>query len=387
VGDPNDRRPLRAKGIPVIRVRVISAPVRSIAVSTSGPCTVRCGGHLLLSRAGALDARVTRSGGLWRVSGTEGRGPAIEIAPDDDGRVTLGGVEYRGWIRLIASGDGFFAVNGVDLENYLAGVLPKELYSHWRDETFEAQAVAARTFALHKIETYGKTHAYDLTNTQSSQVYGGLSAETSKAWAAVRATHGKVLAYGAPGEDLRVILAHYSSCCGGTVNTARVLRPAKDIPPLRGGQRCEHCRASSRYAWAPVTVSKRELFRCLAMISDNVAALKGLERIEVVTRTPYGLPLWVDLVGPGPSAPKARVRYSDIRSALQRGRSAAAGKIHSMNCRLRDRGKSIEFYDGHGFGHGVGLCQWGAQGKAQLGWSPSRILKFYYPGSTIHQAY
>ena len=388
-GDPSDRRPLRDQGVPVIRVRVISRPVRSAIVSTSGPCTIRSDGRELRAGRGALsDARVTLSpSGAWRISGAESSGATLEIAPDDGGRVTLDDVEYRGWIRLVATSEGFYAVNGVDLESYLAGVLPKEIYSHWFDQTYEAQAIAARTFALYKIETYGRGRAYDLTNTQSSQVYGGLSAETNKAWRAIRNTHGKVLAYGAPGEELKVILAHYSSCCGGTVNTARVLRPAADIPPLQGGQRCEDCRGSTRYAWAPVTVSKRELFRCLSLISPDVAALKGLARIEIVTRTPYGLPLWVDLVGPGPSAPKARVRYNDIRSALQRGRSAAADKLHSMNCRLRDRGTSIEFTDGHGFGHGVGLCQWGAQGKAQRGWSSSRILKFYYPGITIHQAY
>ena len=387
-GDLSDRHPFRAEGIPVIRVRVISQPVRSVTVSTSGSCMIRCDGRLLLAPAGALSgARVTLDGGIWRISGAESLGRAIEIAPDDAGHLTLDGVEYRGWVRLVALGDGFYAVNGVDLESYLAGVLPKELYAHWRDEMYEAQAIAARTFAKYKIETYGRDHAYDLTNTQGSQVCGGLSAETDKAWRAVRATHGKVLTYGAPGEEMKIILAHYSSCCGGTVNTARVLRSARDIPPLRGGQRCQDCRASSRYAWAPVTVSKRELFRCLALISGEVAALKGLAKIEVIRRAPYGLPLWVDLVGPGPSAPKARVRYNDIRSALQRGGASAASKLHSMNCRLRDLGTSIEFYDGHGFGHGVGLCQWGAQGKAQRGWSSSRILKFYYPGTTIHPAY
>jgi len=384
----DNSRPLHTNGVPAIRVRVLWPAVKSATVSTSGMCTIRTDGLVPTVRPVNLTgAKVSRDGGMWRLAGLETSGDTIEIVPEDGGRVTLGRVEYRGRIRLIATSGGFYAVNTVDIESYLAGVLPKELYSHWRDQTYEAQAIAARTFARHKMETFGRTagRTYDLTNTQGSQVYGGLSAETDKAWRAVRGTHGKVLAYGSPGGELKLILAHYSSCCGGTVNTARVLRSADDIPPLRGGQRCQDCRSSSRYAWPAVTVSKKELYRCLAFSYRDVAALGGLAKIRVVTRAAYGLPIWCELVGP--SGRTVRVRYNDIRSALQRGRSAAAQKLHSMNCRMRDRGSSIEFHDGHGFGHGVGLCQWGAEGKARRGWSASRILRFYYPGITIHQAY
>ena len=382
------RRPLHVGGVPDIRVRVLWPPARTVTISTSGPCTIRPGALAPAFRSEALNAEpVSRRAGTWRLARYRAAGHTIEIVPQEGGRVTLEGVEYRGRVRLIASGDGFYAVNTVDIESYLAGVLPKELYSHWSDQTFHAQAIAARTFAMHKIETFGTEagRTYDLTSTQGSQVYGGQSAETDKAWRAVRGTHGKVLAYGLPGGELKLILAHYSSCCGGTVNTARVLRAADDIPPLRGGQRCHDCRASSRYVWPPVTVAKKELYRCLALSYREVAALGALAKIRVLTRTAYGLPIWCELVGP--SGRTARVRYNDIRAALQRGRSPAARKLHSMNCRMKDRRAAIEFYDGHGFGHGVGLCQWGAQGKAQRGWSASRILRFYYPGITIHQAY
>jgi len=382
----DDREPLRVDGVPAIRVRLWGQCAGSATVSTSGTYTLRAAGRAVSSGDPALlAAEVTLRDGTWRVAGHEMTGGTIEIVPHRDGRITLGGVQYRGGIQFVAAAGGFYAVNHVDIESYLAGVLRKELYAHWSDATYEAQVIAARTFAVYKIATFGKGRAYDLTNTQSSQVYGGVSAETDKAWRAVRATHGKVLAYAEPGQELALILAHYSSCCGGTVNAARVLRSADDIPPLRGGQRCNDCRASSRYSWAPVTVTKDELFRCLALVHEEIAQLEGLKEIRVASRLSYGLALWVDIVGP--SGAKVRVRYNDIRSALQRGGSSAAGALHSMNCRMRDRGRSIEFYEGHGFGHGVGLCQWGAEGKARRGWSSSRILKFYYPEVTIHQSY
>ena len=381
-----DRRPLRINGVPIIRVRILSGPVEAITVSTSRPCTIRAAGRTRAAPSAALSAApVSLRRGTWHIGDYRGSGRYVEIAPEDGGTVTLGGIAYRGCIRLIAAPPGFYAVNRIDLESYLAGVLSKELYSHWADQTYQAQAIAARTFAMHKIETAAGQAEYDLTNTQSSQVYGGLTAETDKAWLAVRSTHGRVLAYGPPGGQLKLILAHYSACCGGVVNTARVLRSADDIPPLRGGQICNDCRPCSRFVWPPVTVSKKELFRCLAAAYADVAALGALAKIRVTRRAPYGLPLWVEILGP--SGRKARVRYNDIRSALQRGGSPAAEKLHSINCRMRDHGSKIEFYDGRGFGHGVGMCQWGAEGKARQGWSSSRILRFYYPGITIHQAY
>ena len=384
-----EKQPLHTDNVPVIRVRVSAGGVKSVLVSTGGPCLIRCDGRTVGRRSDALKgARVSLEGGRWRLADRRASGRCLDIVPENGGTVTLEKIEYRGWVRLVGSpGGGFYAVNHVDLESYLAGVLSMELYAHWHDQTYQAQAVAARTFALYKIKTFGRQddHRYDLTNTQGSQVYGGLSGETDKAWRAVRSTHGKVLAYGPPGGKLELIQAHYSACCGGTVNTARVLRSARDIPPLRGGQRCDDCRASARYSWPPVTVSKRELYRCLSAAYADVAALGALAEVRVAKRAPYGLPLWVDIVGP--SGRTARVRYNDIRSALQRGRSPAAARLHSMNCRMKDRGSSIEFCDGHGFGHGVGMCQWGAEGKAKRNWSSSRILKFYYPGITIHQAY
>ena len=71
--------------------------------------------------------------------------------------------------------------------------------------------------------------------------------------------------------------------------------------------------------------------------------------------------------------------------ALLFGGVRAARGLYSMNCDIVDRGGSIEFANGRGFGHGVGLCQWGAQGKALQGWTAERILEAYYPGATLYR--
>ena len=82
-----------------------------------------------------------------------------------------------------------------------------------------------------------------------------------------------------------------------------------------------------------------------------------------------------------------RLRADDLRVALARAGASGARNIYSMNCQWRDAGAAIEFFDGRGFGHGVGLCQWGAQGKAAAGWTAGQILQFYYPGARVKRLY
>jgi SpoIID/LytB domain protein len=82
-----------------------------------------------------------------------------------------------------------------------------------------------------------------------------------------------------------------------------------------------------------------------------------------------------------------RVRAEDLRLALVRSGARGAKGLYSMNCAIRDAGDAVVFCDGRGFGHGVGLSQWGAQDKAARGWPAEKILGFYYPGATLYRAY
>ena len=111
--------------------------------------------------------------------------------PAGDGCVIVGEIYYRGRLRFLADDETssrFLVINCLDVENYLAGVLPKELYSEWSIQTYRAVAVAARTFALFHATHSGVSRPYDLGDDQGSQVYGGLSAETDKSRQAVRQT-------------------------------------------------------------------------------------------------------------------------------------------------------------------------------------------------------
>ena len=374
--------------VPEVRVRLTRRPIEVAEVSTFGG-----GGHVLTvdgrtvtESAGALSkTRVTRSGATWVFNARAVQGRQAVLRTTGESYIRLGKVAYRGELRLLPSGEkGFVAINRLDIESYLAGVLPKELYAGWSSDTYRALAVAARTFALYHKLTSGAGREYDLGADQSAQVYGGFTAETDKSLDAVRYTRGVVLTAGAKGRE-RIFMTQYSACCGGQVNAARVIRAAPDLAPLAGGQVCTDCRGCSRYRWAPVKVAKADLHGAILARYAAAAQLKDVALIREVTHTGYGRAIWVDVVDS--RGKSIRLRAEDIRLSLLRSRVPAARSLYSMNCRIRDLGEYFEFHDGRGFGHGVGLCQWGAQGKAAAGMTAGEILDFYYPGAVRLRAY
>jgi len=384
---PPREQPLTLLAVPIIRVRLTSAPVARAEIWTTGGYRLLVNGRVEgKSDAPLAKTKLTREGGLWRVNELTIPGDRLTLRPAEGSFVGVGDRLYRGSLELIPVGSDALTIdNHLDLESYLAGVLPKELYPTWADQTYEALAIAARTFALYHMKTSGQGRDYDLGDDQASQVYGGFSAETEKSWAAVRRTHGVVLTAGEKGQE-RLFMAQYSACCGGHVNGAEVLRNAPAIEPLRGGQTCNDCARCPRYRWPPVTISKADIYKALLAAYPNSApALGGVKSISVLSTEPHGRAVWVSVAGP--NGRSMRLRAEDIRLALLRSGNARAKRLYSMNCRMRDLGGAIEFTDGRGFGHGVGLCQWGAQGKAEKGWRAEEILRFYYPGAKLFRAY
>ncbi|MGC9455436.1 MAG: SpoIID/LytB domain-containing protein [Phycisphaerae bacterium] len=377
-------QPLTVSGVPTIRVLLpVDAPVE---LSTTRGYRMEADGRLV-SRSNARlgETTVRRREGKWFFNSFDVPGDRVVLQSDLGGFIRVNGVLYRGSLHLLArEDDGIRVVNHVDLESYLAGVLPRELYPHWHLETYRAQAVAARTYALYHMSTRGKGRDYDIGSTQGWQVYGGFSAENERAWEAVRSTHGTVLAHGPEGEE-RIFQAHYSAACGGRVNPVEVLYDPPGETPMVGGQECTDCSDCPRYRWDPVRISKKEMHAALVGTYSSAAQLRGIEKVRVLSSTEWGRPLYLELADS--EGASIRLRAEDLRVALLRSGSPAARGLYSMNCRIRDLGEKIEFFDGRGFGHGVGLCQWGSEGKAADGWSAEEILKFYYRGAKLFRAY
>jgi stage II sporulation protein D len=374
-------------GVPILRVLLTAEATHDVALGTTAAYELFLNGQPIKSTLWKLSARpLTRRGGQWLFEGKYlGDGELILLC--DKGYVSLNGTTYRGELRFVSRGDNaFLAINYVDMEGYLAGVLSKELYPSWETETYRTQAIAARSFAMYQHDTFGRTHQYDLGSTTASQVYGGVDGETDRSRQAVRDTWGQVLVVGPPGKE-KSFLTQYSSTCGGYVNGAHVIRDASKIEPLAGGQACHDCSASSKYRWPAARVTKADIYRAVAKAYPGPSASLGggVKTVIVKDRTPYGRAIWVAIVGT--SGKSITIRAEDLRLAIMRADADKDGSLYSMNCDITDTGSTITFSNGRGFGHGVGLCQWGAQGKAKRGWSHQQILQFYYPGSRIVPLY
>jgi len=378
-------QPLHLGKTPMVRVLLSPRPVSGARLASTGPVRVSVDGREIIATGRLDEILVQRENGQWKLGGLSASGRRVDVDPDHGSYARADSMLYRGSLVLLPAGpDTFRIVNHLDMESYLAGVLAKELYPHWRPTAFEAQAVAARTFAMYHKTTFGRSNDYDLGSNQNWQVYGGFSAETDKAWAAVRGTHGMVLAHGEPGQE-RLFLARYSACCGGVVNGLEVMHTSPTPTPMTGGQVCEDCREHRHYRWDPVRISKADVHRAVAAVYSAAAAMDGVSTITVGSETPYGRAVWLDLAAP--NGRRIRIRAEDLRVCLIRAGVPEAKRLYSMNCRIVDDGDAFVFSEGRGHGHGVGMCQWGAEGKARQGWTYDRILQFYYPGARLFAAY
>lgn len=299
------------------------------------------------------------------------------IVPRTDGALQFGSHPYHGSLTALNRGGRLWLINNLDIEQYLPGVVSGELFAKFHVEAFKAQAVAARTYALYE-KFVNPRPDYDVTNTEASQVYVGVGSD--KAVEAVRATYGHVLTWSSPtGEKL--FCTYFSSTCGGVTASASSLpQPAPAIPPLAGGVRCNGCTHANYYTWPAVTMSRQEVTRKLrAKYPQIFGGMGTITRIEPLEVAPEGRLLW--LVLRDSRGEQAKMRASQFRLAV------GPGLMRSTWCQIQSTGDGFVFCNGRGFGHAVGMCQWGADGMARAGADWRQILLHYYPGSHITKAY
>ena len=395
---------------PVVRVRVIRGGRDALVFGDDGqwlasePLTDSIDAEALdRTRFMPLEApvRVERRDGEWRVRDRTGYGPDLPTtswvlrALDETAATTvkLDGVPHAGKFVLHALDDEapnrFDVVNHLGMESYLPGVLAGELYPHWEFQTFAAQAVAARSFASAERAHYGERRHFDLTNTTRSQMYTP-DAVHPRAREAVAMTRGEVIAYGGG-----LVPGYYSSCCGGASADARYAigpSPTNDLPPLRGRIEPDVCTDAPRYRWT----MERSIDECTARLAafgasrrlTHLAALTALESVEPTTRTGSGRPIAYRLHGSGGhtvelQAPLLRRGLDFATDSLPRPQR----RLYASHLAIEPRAGSMMQITGQGFGHGVGLCQFGAQALAQDGMHYADIIPWYYPGSSVERTY
>ncbi len=297
------------------------------------------------------------------------------IVPPVSGAIEFGGKAYPGSMTLLNRSGRLLLVSNLDIEEYLPGVLTGEMFPKFHLEAYKAQAVAARTYALHQ-KFVNPRPDYDMTNTAANQVYVG--AGSDKAVQAVRDTDGRVLTWTSPAGE-KMFCTYYSSTCGGETAPVSTLNATRPIPPLAGLVACTSCTHAKYYTWPDVHISRDELTRRLRARYPVFTTLGTIQRIEPIEMTPAGRIAWLQVLDA--SGQCVRIRASQFRLAI------GAGELRSMWCRIETTPDGFAFTNGRGFGHGVGLCQFGADGLAQSGWNYRAILAHYYPNSHITKAY
>jgi len=289
--------------------------------------------------------------------------------------------DYPGSLELRADDDGVTAINLVDIEQYVACVVANEVWPTFQTEAYRAQAVVARTYVLYQMMRRSAV-SYDVSATQGSQVYQGLRKDVvgERGEEAARFTRGIALTYPRDGVD-RVFCTYYSAACGGMSQSADIFGEEGSLPPLAGGVRCDYCAIApaDTYRWGPVTMKLTEVRDKLVRRYPDLRALGGLRSIEVADRTAGGRPLHLRLRGAGGKSEEILAE----RFRLAVGASTLKSTSFQVTCTDRD----VTFSNGRGFGHGLGLCQWGMEGQARQGRRAGEILRFYFPGAKLTRVY
>ncbi|MBX3175186.1 MAG: SpoIID/LytB domain-containing protein [Gemmatimonadaceae bacterium] len=323
--------------------------------------------------------------------------PAAEApsprAANGGGLVRFRGKSYRGSLQAIPTDTGVLVVNVIALEDYLLGVVPLELGERPTAEraALEAQAIAARSFTVIRLNAArngrGRSPHFDLVGTTSDQVYGGADAEQPNASAAVRATAGLVLTYGG-----RVIEAPYHSTCGGETAGAEevwqtphpYLRRVSDRIP--GSRNRYYCDIAPRFYWER-TLSGPDLnqvvARYLGSYTDVPPGGPGDVRdVRIVRRTASGR---ADVVAFRTARGTFELRGNTARSVLRTTAGELMPSSYFSVSITPSASGGIEraLLRGNGFGHGVGMCQWGAIGRARAGQGAAQILRTYFPGTSV----
>lgn len=283
-----------------------------------------------------------------------------------NGIMNLNGKPFRGKAEIAVDTDGrLVVINELSLEDYLKGVINREISSSWEIDAVMAQAIVARTYALYKKRDR-TNRFYDLEPSVLDQVYGGADTEDARVRYAVDNTAGMVLTY-----KNELIKPYYFSTCGGyTEDGENVWGESK---PYLKMVRCKYCKSSPAFTWRKsIPLSKLE--SALRSAGYN---LNGIHSIKVISRYESGRVKKIRISGESRDTTLTGVDFRRI---------IGYDVIKSTMFDVFIEGSSAVF-KGKGSGHGVGLCQWGAKGMAEDGYNYKEILEHYFPGTEIRRWY
>ncbi len=390
-----------APGQPAVRVGiVVDQPTGDVTAT---------GQYWVLAADGSILA-VVDPGVTWRVGPGDQPGQLRLVRPDrpapdqvaqpvtmrpmrPEDMVVIAGHRYRGEATVARGSTGVTIVNRVPLEWYVQSVTAVELGLRSPDvrQAVMAQAVASRTFALHYL---GRRQAlgFDLYATVADQVYPGAESERPEITAATQATFGQVLEWrGQPIEAL-----FHSTCGWSTEASDLVFRNGPRLPYLRAvsdrfgsGKQDYYCAASPYFRWTQdwdgATLDSILARTLPAALGPSAANVGNVTDLKIAAKTPTGrvAQLVVTTTTGSYTVPLYAVR-DVLRPAPDRQLLSTLFQLYVQ----RQGGEVVKVTAaGAGSGHGVGMCQWGAVGRARAGQDYAHILSTYYPGTSLVKLY
>ena len=383
----------RVEHVPNVRVLLGSRSSDATVTSTANMVVLNSSNGQVSTISANRGTSIGVRGGKIAVNG-KAIDSVITLKPaNSDAPFLFEGKGYRGGLTLRANNGTMMVINSVPLEDYLYGVVPQEVVPSWPAAALEAQAVAARTYALHTMEE-NKGKLYDVSTSTDHQVYNGVSGETQATTTAVNKTKGMVMLY-----NQRPINALFHSDGGGyTEDSVNVW--GSDVPYLKGVK--DFSTGTSTSNWT-VTTSRQ------ALESKLNAASKGVGKLKSIQLTPLGKPgqqtsdrgvsgriKSATFIG---TSGKTTIDGDSLRSIL--GLKSTLFDFYVNYNPAKGTGKAYHnftgnndtvYIKGHGWGHGLGMSQWGAAEMAKRA-TPGdanyyqTILRHYYSGITLKKMY
>lgn len=283
----------------------------------------------------------------------------------NNGFVQLNKSRYCGKLILVPKdNDRFSILEEIGIEEYLPGVIEGEMPIMWNDDALQAQVIAIRTYAIYKRKI--KSNALYHIN-KLDLAYKGSYMNQAKAKEIVSKSRGTVMVY-----DWKLFPGYFHSTCGGHTEDINLVFNLKSIPPLSGVE-CGYCNNSKYYHW------KKKLGRNEIQNKLNATNSK-VKRIRNITTEKIGPGGHCSTIRIDHAGGTKRVNANDFRLII------GPNNLRSTSFSIKNSGSSFIF-EGSGWGHGVGLCQYGTQSMAKSGFRWYEILRHYYPEIELVKIY
>lgn len=275
------------------------------------------------------------------------------------GALRYGDCSYNGFFWLIQEGGHWFLINVVDLEEYVYSVVRWESWPGWPLEVNKAFAIASRSYVMARITQTKKTKAlYHIKNSNIHQTYKGIHPD-EKLRRAVEETHGLIMTY-----NNQPIEAMFDCCCGGVIPGKTDYVDFVKAPYLARMYPCTFCKTCKIYSWT----IEYDVDEFCSLLKENGHIIDAIRDVKVIERDAGGIVKQIAIKG-----------KKQMLKLTGKQFYAAFSQVRSFSYSMSKQGKKIRI-QGKGYGHHVGICQWGARNMIDIGWNYTNILKFYYPG-------